>query len=312
MKDPKRVHAKIDRKKFEFKKINLKELLLNFLFFIRNTCRMTYVLIVNTIYFLTEILTRQELALVIGFFMVLVFIEQTGPKNVEKDPGDAKHWLYRVFALILYIPTWIRLCGNSIILLTWNPKAGGLALKSLGIILMDQIYSLNRISNIVFFFFNGKVAFDGIMYTVLMTLMQMFIRKFTHKKLRIHMYVRYHSMYMSLLLFVAPTFKQIVDALFGIIAFSFLGSSPEKGYLLEWIALSSWLWFFICCALVGRGVILAALGKSFTPGSNRNFIDRLIRYHMSSFFLYPGERWSQFHMDDDDFYGGSNRYDDKD
>jgi hypothetical protein len=142
-----------------------------------------------------------------------------------------------------------------------------------------------------------KVSFIGIYHVFLYYFPRAIVKLVPEKIFHLPMFIRYHMIISSFLIIIFPFFDIPYRQFAGIIA------NPVGSYYLETTTkdlgiacnLSLFMVFFYCLTL-GYYTWLACRGKSFT--NLRGFFDVLIRNHLGYDSLYPGEKWSDYGMDE--------------
>nr|YP_010443679.1 hypothetical protein NQZ01_pgp088 [Merotricha bacillata]UTE94566.1 hypothetical protein MbacPt_p093 [Merotricha bacillata] len=239
-------------------------------------------------------LTVNELIVFIIIAVLFILTDKYSNRKVEFSKTQAQNSFERILAVLLYIPDIYQYCLFP--LLFFGQRSPSLSyiinLKNIsklkpGYTLMITVEKL----------FNHQIAFYSIYQTCTYFIARLAILFIPKNIFYISMFLRFHFMSVNIVGFFFSVLQDIYIQSTGIKASE--GRSPYLEFTEgneKFAVAFSFLVFCFNAGILTIYMYKALRGRSFS--SNKNPIDIVVRTHMSSNSLYPGEKWSDYGMDE--------------
>lgn len=257
------------------------------------TGRLGYKVVYAIYSFFAYSLTVNELIVVIIIALLFILTDKYSNRKVRFPTTQAQNSFERLFAVLLYIPNIYQYCLFP--LLFFGQRSPSLSY-------VINLKNINKLRPgytamvIVERLFNNKIAFYTIYQTCAYFVARLAIQFIPKRIFYISMFLRFHFMSVNILGFFFSVVHDIYNQSTGIKLSQ--GRSPYLEFTEGNEKFATSFSFLIFCFTAGILVIYmykALRGRSFS--SNKNPVDIIIRTHMSSNSLYPGEKWSDYGMD---------------
>lgn len=257
------------------------------------TCRSGYKIGSSIYNFFAYSLTVNELIILIIIAVLFILTDKYSNRKVRFSKTQAQNSFERILAALLYIPDIYQYCLFP--LLFFGQRSPSLRyiinLQNMRILRPGYtfMYSVEEL-------FNNRIAFYSIYQTCMYFVARLAIKFISKRLLYISMFLRFHFMSVNILGFFFSVVHDIYIQSTGIKLSR--GRSPYVEFTEgnEKFAVGfAFLVFSFYAGILTIYIYKALRGRSFS--SNKNPMDILIRTHMSSNSLYPGEKWSDYGMD---------------
>lgn len=244
-------------------------------------------------YFLTESLTRSELACLLLFVIFFIFTDRRSNKTIKFEKTKAPNVLWRILAFYMYLPLWKEFVYPCFMFYAQRSHP---LYVTFNYAFSSSVNEFFRYTYYIESIFNNTFIFIGLYQCFLYYFARLIVKVIPEKIFHLPMFIRYHMMVNSLLIVIF----QIIEEPYRLIA----GITPDSSgiYLeqttknLDFAMNLSFCMVIFYSLTLGNCTWQACRGQSFT--NIKGFFDILIRTHLGFDTLYIGEKWSQYGMDE--------------
>lgn len=259
------------------------------------TGKLGYKLSYAIYYFFAYSLTINELIVFIIIAILFILTDKYSNRKVEFSKTQAQNSFERVLAALLYIPDVYQYCIFP--LLFFGQRSPSLRyiinLKTLSKLLRPGYTLMVSVEKL----FDNKIAFYSIYQTCTYFIARLAILFIPKRMLYISMFLRFHLMSVNIIGFFFSVINDIYIQSTGIKPSQ--GQTPYVEFTEgneKFAVAFSFLVFCFNAGILTIYMYKALRGRSFS--NKKNPVDIVVRTHMSSNSLYPGEKWSDFGMDE--------------
>lgn len=257
------------------------------------TGRLGYKVSYAIYYFFAYSLTVKELIVFIIIAILFIVTDKYSNRKIRFAKTQAQNSFERILAVLFYIPDIYQYCLFP--LLFFGQRSTSLS----------HVINLKNISKLspgytamisVERLFNNKIAFYTIYQSCTYFIARLAIIFIPRNFLYISMFLRFHLMSVNIVGFFFSVLHDLYIYSTGIKPSQGRSRYVEFTEGNEQFAIAfSFLVFCFNAGILTIYIYRALRGRSFS--SNKNSIDIIVRTHMSSNSLYPGEKWSDYGMD---------------